>query len=501
MDLRPPTQRKLRDIAETHHLNLTDEELADFTEMIETAMGVYERLAELDVPVQSERFTDRQPRIPDAHPDPHNAFVSQCRVVGDTDGILSGLDVAMKDNIQVGGVEMTCGSSMLEGYIPGRDASVARLVLEAGGRIVGKTNMDSWAVSGTGEITDFGPVLNPHDPDYLAGGSSGGSAVAVVEGMADIAFGTDQAGSIRVPSAWSGCVGLKPTFGLVPYTGCVAHGIMFDHVGPMAMDVERVARAMDAVTVDTGTDPRQSVVPDIEYRSSLNTDTSLSVGILEEGFISEQEAVDDTVREALDAFEGKRISTQEVSIDLHSDGNIIWLGIVNETIAAMARSEGGGHYQKGFYDTQWLHRFADLRRSRADDFPPTMKLYLLLGQYITDRYHGHFHAKAQNLNVRLTDAYDSALQDVDVLAMPTTPTTAFEYQENLPRRERVIHATRKGSRLFNTMPFDVTGHPAVSLPCGTVNDLPVGLMFVGRRGEDDTVLNAAYAFQERVLDE
>lgn len=496
-NLRPPTVEELQTISEMHHLSLTDEEIEDFRELIAEKMGMYKRLAELEAPEPKTEFTDRK-RVSANESDPHNAFVTRCKIPGADDGILSGMSVAVKDNIAVAGVEMTNGSIVLDGYVPTQDATVVDAVLNAGGTVIGKTNMDSWAVSGTGELNSYGPITNPHDSDYLAGGSSGGSAVAVVEGKADLALGTDQAGSIRVPSAWCGCVGLKPTFGLVPYTGAVGMGYRFDHVGPMARTVETVATAMDAITVPDEGDPRQGHLPDTSYRDGLDAEFDVQVGRLVEGFTGGEDAVNETVANALESFEDDTVSMTESSVPLHEDGPLIHLGVATESITANVRDEGVGRYARGFYDTQWLREFANTRRTRAEDFPPTLKLSILTGQYMSDRYKSYYHAKSQNLAQRLTTAYDEALSEVDVLAMPTTPVTPFEYEPGLSGKELVRHAQGKEQRGKNTMPFNMTGHPALSVPCGTVDGLPVGVMFVGRRGEDDTVLDVGARFEEAI---
>jgi hypothetical protein len=176
----------------------------------------------------------------------------------------------------------------------------------------------------------------------------------------------------------------------------------------------------------------------------------------------------------------------------------IWNAIVTEEFAALVRSEGVGHYGKGFYDTHFADFFAKARRTRANDYLSTVKLTLILGEYLAENYHGHYYAKAQNLRRELSNAYDEALGNVDVLAMPTTPQTAHERRDDLTRPEIVERAL---NMLANTAPFDVSGHPGLSVPCGTVDELPVGLMFVGERGADATVLGAGAAFEAHAAPE
>ncbi|USZ73724.1 amidase (plasmid) [Natronosalvus halobius] len=498
--LRAPTPGELRDLAATHEMELSDQEVEAFINLIDGTLDTYERIGSIPEPRREQRHTTREPGYrPDTDEDPNNAFVTRCYVKGADDGPLSGYDIGVKDNIAVRGVEMTCGSNVFDGYLPARDATAVRRLLDAGGDIVGKTNMSDMAVSGTGELSATGPVLNPRNSEYLAGGSSSGSAAAVVEGSVDIALSTDQAGSIRVPAAWSGCVGHKPTHGLVPYTGALGMGYTFDHIGPITNSVADAALALDVLAGYDSDDPRQKYVQTHDYANSLTSEPDdITVGVIEEGFVGEQPSLDETVRDACDAFAAQGATVETVSIPWHEEGTLIWRGIVPESIAALHRDEGVGHYVDGFYDTQFLEQFANAKRARANDFPPTYKFLVLLGQYLAEEHHSRFYAKAQNLLDELTDAYDSALADVDVLALPTSPTTAYELGEPLHRSDEIIERAQTGVRTKNSSPFDVTGHPAVSVPCGTDDGLPVGLMFVGEHFDDATVLRAAQAFEQSV---
>ena len=500
-NVRPPTDEEIRAAASAHHIELTDEELADFAAMIPETLAGYERLDALAEPGVAVTYTDRDPGYkPDRTEDPLNAFVTRCRIEGASDGPLAGYEIGIKDNVAVAGVEMTCGSKLFEGYVPRHDATIVSRLLDAGATITGKTNMEDMAFSGSGELSATGAVLNPVSRDHIAGGSSSGSAAAVVAGDVDVAIGGDQGGSIRIPAAWSGCVGHKPTHGLVPYTGIVGLGHSFDHIGPMARTVEDCARTLDVLAGVDPLDPRQDVVvlPDEGYEAALDTSPEdVTVGVLEEGFGHEtsEERVDECVRAALDEFADRGAEIRAVSIPTHLDGLPIWNGIVIEEFAALVRAEGVGHYGKGFYDTAFADFFAKARRTRANDYLSTVKLTLIVGEYLATQYHGHYYAKAQNLRRELSGAYDDVLSDVDVLAMPTTPQTAHELRDDLTRPEAIERAL---SMLANTAPFDVSGHPGLSVPCGTVDELPVGLLFVGECRADATVLRAGAAFEEHV---
>ncbi len=500
MPIRPPTKDDLRELGEELFLDLTEEELEFFagvaegrTDAYETVMSQYPepRLGGVE---RRERSSGR--RVPDTE-DPHNAWVTQCYVGGDEDGPLDGWDVGVKDNVFVAGVEMTCGSQVLEGYVPNRDATVVTRVLEAGADVVGKTNMDDMAMTTTGHSA-FGPIRNPHDGDLLAGGSSGGSAVAVATGDVDVAIGSDQGGSVRIPAAFCGVVGHKPTYGLVPYTGCIGIEHAIDHPGPIGPDVETVARTLSAIAGSNEDDLRSHApVPTEQYEEALDGDVSeLSIGVLEEGFTRpEAEAeVLETIRTALGVLGECGVSLEDVSVPMHLDARDIHSVCAAEGLLDAMMGEGLGHGWKAWYSRSWVEMFGKIRRTQADDFPATLKLLLLLGAYANHEYHSQYYAHGMNLVVELTERYDDILETYDLLAMPTTVTTAPEHDPEQDQYDRL----REREVVANTRPFNRTGHPGVSVPAGTVDGCPVGLMLVGARFDDATVLNAAHALESEL---
>lgn len=498
-NVQPPTPDEIRAAAEKHHMDLSDAEVEDFVAAIADSLDGYERLDELTEPEPTIEYTDRDPGYkPDASEDSLNAFVRKCHVEGADSGPLEGYEIGLKDNVALAGIEMTVGSKLFDGYVPSTDATIVTRMLDAGATITGKLNMEDMAFSGSGELSATGPVLNPRDDDYIAGGSSSGSIAAVVDGDVDVAIGGDQGGSIRIPAAWSGGVGHKPTHGLVPYTGIVGLGYSFDHTGPMARTVEDCALSLDVLAGKDPLDPRQGAVETDSYAAGLSDDASdLTIGVLSEGFGREQSepGVDETVHDALDDLAAAGATVTEVSVPMHLDGLAIWNAIATAETTATVRDEGIGKYGTGFYDTQFADTFGKARRAHADDYLSPLKLTLILGQYMSDEYRSHYYAKAKNLCRKLSTQYDKALADVDVLAMPTTPQTAHEAVSDLTRLEVLDRAL---NMLSNTAPFDVTGHPAVSVPAGESDGLPVGLMLVGDQFDDKTVLQAAYAFEQTV---
>jgi len=499
MTLREPTSEEIREIGAQLHLDLTDEEVEAFRERVADGLDAYETVRELGQPATGETDPDRT--HDGGHrareDDPYNAWVTRCDISAGTEGALAGWDVAIKDNVAVGGVEMTCGSQVMEGFVPSTDATIVTRLLAAGARLVGKTNMDDMAFTGNGHSSAFGPTLNPHDPERLSGGSSGGSAIAVAEGEVDLGIGADQGGSIRVPAAWCGVVGHKPTHGLVPYTGIAGIENTIDHVGPLAPDVETTARALSVLAGKDPKDPRQpDEVPTTDYEGALAGEASdLSVGVLEEGFTRPEsdERVTEQVRAGLDALDAAGATVESVSLPLHDDAVDVYSVALAEGTVAAFRGEGVGHNWKGWYDTDWVEAFGKFRRAQGGDFPPSYKYNLIVGAYTSQRYHSKYYAEAMNLRREVTEAYDEILAEYDVLATPTTPQLPNEY---VPDQD--IHAFLDDAwgSLANTCQFDATGHPALSVPVGTADGLPVGVQFVGRHFDDATVLDAGYALEQ-----
>ncbi len=503
MAVKPPTLDDLARIATSFSFNTTKEDLESFRGLMDGMLASYARLDELTTPTLPVTY----PRSPGVRPQPEDnpwgAWYWRTEIKGSPSGPLVGKTVAIKDNVCVAGVPMMNGSSVLEGYVPEIDATVVTRILEAGGTILGKAVCENLCYSGGSHTSATGPVRNPHDPSRSAGGSSSGSAALVAAGAVDLAIGGDQGGSIRIPSCWCGIYGLKPTYGLVPYTGIFPIELTLDHTGPMARTVADVAVLLEVIAGPDGLDPRQraGLKGEAYTRALPGEGRGLRLGIVREGFgwegLSEKD-VDEGVTEAAHAFERLGAEVQTVSIPWHRDGRHVWSAIAVEgPIMLMVLGNGMGTNWKGHYTTSLLDAFARGRLTRANDLSETVKLVMLLGRYMQDHYHGRYYAKAQNLARSLTAAYDAALRDCDLLVMPTLPLKATRLPPAGASREE--YTERALEMLPNTCPFDVTGHPAMNVPCGMSGGLPVGMMLIGRTGEDATVLRAADAFQRQIF--
>jgi len=497
--LRKPPLPELERIARSYGLELSHDDLASFRNLMDGVLASYRRLDQFAEPTLPVRYPREPGYRPPASENRLNAWYWKCSIKGAQAGPLAGKKIAIKDNVCVAGIPMMNGSNVLEGYVPDVDATIVTRILDAGGEIVGKAVCESLCFSGGSHTSDTGPVLNPHDPKRSAGGSSSGSAALVVSGECDLAMGGDQGGSIRIPSSYCGAVGHKATYGLVPYTGVFPIELTLDHTGPIARSAADVALLLEVIAGPDGLDPRQPPGLRTEaYTKQLTGDArGLRIGIVKEGFgwPNSEPDVDDMVRQAAQRLTRAGATVSEVSIPLHHDGVHVWNAIAVEgaTMLMVAGNSMGTNW-KGHYTTSLLDFYGRSRRVRANDLSETVKLVILLGQYMQDNYQGHYYAKAQNLARTLGAAYDEALKGVELLLMPTLPLKATPLPA--PDASRDEYVARALEMISNTCPFDVTGHPAITVPAGRSAGLPVGMMLIGRHWEDGTVLRAADAFQK-----
>jgi amidase len=498
--IRLPDDNDLRSAAERYRLGLSDADVASFSPFVTGLLGSWDVVEELYAKT-APAAPDRAWRRPEEAENPLGGWYVTCEIVERGEGPLAGRTVAVKDNTMVAGVPMMNGSKTVEGFVPVRDATIVTRMLAAGATITGKAACEDLCFSGGSHTVRSGPVRNPWDTSRSAGGSSCGSGALVASGAVDIATGGDQGGSIRIPSAYSGIVGHKPTHGLVPYTGAFPIEQTIDHVGPMTRTVADAALVLDVIAGRDGLDPRQPrdlVVQD--YTASLASGaTGLRVGVVTEGFghPNSEAGVDDAVRAAADTLRGTGLTVEEVSIPWHLHGPPIWDVIATEgATVQMVEGNGYGMNWQGLYDPELIEYYGNQWRRHPEEFSETVKLVLLAGRYALDNYQGKHYAMARNLATDLRNAYDDALDRYDVLVMPTLPLTATVLPAVDALREEVI--PRALEMLANTAPFDVTGHPATSVPAGLVDGLPAGMMIVGRHFDDATCLRVAQAYETAV---
>ncbi|KAI9655286.1 MAG: hypothetical protein M1821_005433 [Bathelium mastoideum] len=485
--------------------------LAVFHDVAEDVMAMEDYSPQVDL--------GRFPREGVHHPAPdenvHNAWAIKCSIkdkhpVYGTQ-VLNGKSVVIKDMIAIKDVPMTYGTDSFQDYIPDMDATVVSRILEAGGEIVGKSTCENFCHDGLSHSAASGIVENPYAKGYSAGGSSSGSAVLVALGEVDLAIGADQGGSVRIPAANSGCCGFKPTYGLVPYTGCGSGEPTHDHLGPMTNSVVENAKLLQVIAGPDGLDDRCAHLAQVpKYAEDLlempNMSKNLNgwkIGIISESLTSS--ILDPRVRatfiHAADRFKALGAQVEELSIPLHSKAPLIWAGI----------SRPGGY----------LNRFPGLfgRRNHAllglDDLLGPFeqnswnKMYVashmvyINGSYALKRF-PHLYAKSMNLQRRLRDAYNDALKKYDVLLTPTLPHIARSHpSKDAPPLQ---HIEKQLGLTVNTCPFNATGHPALAMPIGMLEieegplkgsgtKLPTSMQIVGPWWGEKKIYRVAYAWE------
>src|SRR3954447_16178583 len=492
-----PTLEQMRKIVASLHMSMSDHEIGEYLEVLEGTMQAYDRVDALPDYLPEVRYPRTPGTRPSASENPLGAWYVKSEVKGAPYGPLAGKRVVLKDNICLAGVPMMNGASSLEGYVPDVDATVATRILDAGGTIVGKAHCESFCLSGGSHTSQAGPVHNPYKIGYSAGGSLSGCAALVGAGEVEMAIGGDQGGSIRMPGSFSGCYGMKGTHGLVPYTGAMPIEATIDHLGPMTTTVADNALLLEVIAGPDGLDPRQYNVRVDKYTAALGRGVAgMRIGVLTEGFqhaVSEPD-VDQKVRQGAERLRALGATVEELSIPMHLDGPAMWAAIALEGLQMqMMHGNGMGFNWKGMYTTSLLDAHANWR-ARANELSRTLKISMLIGEYFVRHYRGHFYAKAQNLGRLLRQTYDETLNRYDLLLMPTLPMKATPIpDQNAPL---ALYCQRGFEMLPNTCPFDVTGHPAMSIPCGMSHGLPIGMMLIGKHYNESTIYRAAHAFEQ-----
>ena len=499
MTVERPNADLIDSAAEHFGFTLDADSRAEFVGLVDGALGSYDVVDALyaeaspSTPVRGHEF-------PPVDRNPLGAWYVTTSIAAESpSGPLAGLRVAIKDNVAVAGVPMMNGSRALEGFLPSRDATVVTRLIGAGATVSGKAVCEDLCFSGSSFTPATGPVRNPWNPAREAGGSSGGSAALVANGDVDLAIGGDQGGSIRIPASFCGVVGHKPTFGLVPYTGAFPIERTIDHLGPIARTVADAARMLSVIAGRDGNDPRQPEGLEVgDYVSSLAAGVEgLRIGVVAEGFGHEvsQAEVDEVVRAAVARFDEAGAVVESVSIPWHRNAFHVWNVIATDGGAyQMLDGNGYGLNAEGLYDPEQMAYFAKQRVTHADELSETVKLVALCGHHGVKTLGGASYGKARNLVPTARAAYDAALARYDVLVMPTLPYVASELPA--PDVDRATYVTKALGMIANTAPFDVTGHPALSVPAGLVDGLPAGMMIVGKHFDDATVLRVGHTFEQ-----
>jgi aspartyl-tRNA(Asn)/glutamyl-tRNA(Gln) amidotransferase subunit A len=407
-------------------------------------------------------------------------------------GPLLGIPLAIKDVICTKGVRTTCGSKILHNFVPPYDATVMERLNAAGAIVLGKANMDEFAMGSSTEHSAYGITHNPWDLSAIPGGSSGGSAAAVAADECAAALGTDTGGSIRQPAACCGIVGLKPTYGRVSRYGLVAFASSLDQIGPMTKDVHDAALLLNVIA---GKDARDSTSVDMplpDFTQSLSGRVKgLRIGIPRQYFIAGIDPeVEHAVRGAVKVLEALGAASVDVSLP-HTDYGVAAYYILapSEASSNLARYDG---IKYGYRTPQWSNLRDMYMRTRDEGFGAEVKRRIMLGTYaLSAGYYEAYYKKAQQVRTLIRGDFEAAFREVDVLAAPIAPTPAFKIGEKIDDPLQMYL-----SDVF-TVPVNLAGTPGISIPCGfSSTGLPIGLQLIGKSFDEETILRVAYAFEQ-----
>jgi amidase len=500
MAFKLPSVEQVRHVGANVGMDITENYAKSVIDYITPFAAGYRTIAALPDDTPPVKYPRTSGHRPEGDENKYGAWAVKINIKGAKDGKLVGKKVALKDTYAVAGVPLTNGASVLEGYVPEFDATVVTRLLDAGAEIVGKSVCEYFSFSGGAATSVSGPVHNPRAWGHTPGGSSTGSGALVAAGEVDMATGGDQAGSIRIPASLSGVVGIKPTFGLVPYTGIMGIESSIDHAGPLTATVAENALFLEIMAGPDGIDSRQGgAIVDAYTKALGGSAKGLKIGVVKEGFgqYDSHPDVDTRVREAVKEYTKLGATVSEISIPWHLHAVSIWAPIALEgAYHTLFRSASVGRHTEGLYSVSQAGRLGSLR-DRANELPDTLKVGMLLAGYTDEMYQGYFYFKAMNLRRRLRAAYDEALSKYDLILMPTTRVMASKIPPpDAPLSDIMQHSWEQ---IGNTCAFNVTGHPSISIPCGFgEGDRPVGLMLTTRHWQESTLYRAAHAFEQAV---
>jgi aspartyl-tRNA(Asn)/glutamyl-tRNA(Gln) amidotransferase subunit A len=404
---------------------------------------------------------------------------------------LTGIPIQIKDLICTRGIRTTCASRMLEDYIPVYDATVMAKLLDQGAVLLGKGNMDEFGMGSSCENSAFFPTHNPWDLERVPGGSSGGAAASVAAGEAVYALGSDTGGSIRLPASLCGVVGLKPTYGLVSRYGLVAYASSLDQIGPVTRDVTDCAWILNAIV---GHDPKDSTsLPQGEkdYTVALTGSVQgLRLGVPDEYFMEGmQEGVREAVQAAINTLESLGASVEAVSLATTRYALACYYIIAPSECSANLARYDGVKYGYSYQDTD--NMWEAMEKTRQHGFGPEVKRRIMLGAYaLSAGYYDAYYRKAQQVRTLIRQDFARVFQQVDALATPTSPVVAFSLGEKSadPVQMYLVDVC--------TLPVNIAGLPAMSVPCGFSEGLPVGMQLIGPHRSEETLLRIAYAYEQ-----
>jgi len=407
-------------------------------------------------------------------------------------GPLSGIPIAIKDNMCIEGVETTCSSRILEGFIPPYTATAVQKLIDAGAILVPRANMDEFAMGSSTETSAFGPTRNPHNLEYVPGGSSGGSAVSVAGNEVIASLGSDTGGSIRQPAALCGVVGMKPTYGRVSRYGLIAFASSLDQIGPITKDITDCAILMNVISGYDPSDSTSANVPVPDFMKVLGQSVKgMKIGIPREYFIDGMDKeVSAAIQNAIKILQGQGAEMVDINLP-HTEYAVAayYILATAEASSNLARYDG---VQYGHRTKEPASLIDMYFRTREEGFGPEVKRRIILGTYVLSAgYYDAYYLKALKVRTLISKDFSDAFKKVDVILTPTSPTPAFKIGE---RAEDPLQMYLSD---IYTISVNLAGLPAVSLPCGkTKNKLPIGLQLIGKPFDEETIIKVGSAFEE-----
>ena len=455
---------------------------------VEITKSVFERIKAVEPKIDAYVTLDEENALKAAQE------IDNKRAAGEELPELAGIPIGIKDNISTKGLKTTCSSKMLENYVPPFNATVMNKVYENGMVVTGKLNMDEFAMGSSTENSYFKPTHNPHDIDRIPGGSSGGSAAAVAACEAIVSLGSDTGGSIRQPASYCGVVGLKPTYGSVSRFGLVAFASSLDQIGPLGRTVKDVAMLQSVINGHDRMDATSAYRTYSDLSAGLESGVSgLKIGLPKEYF---GKGIDDEVKSgilnAVKALEAQGAVVKEISLP-STDYALSSYYIISSAEASsnLARYDG---VRYGFRAEEYDGLIDMYEKTRSEGFGDEVKRRIMLGTFVlSSGFYDAYYKKAKLLQKRISEEFSEAFSDVDIIATPTVPTTAFKIGENTDDPLK-MYATD-----ICTVTVNIAGLPAISVPCGKDSkNLPIGLQLIGEKFTEQKLLNTAYTYEQLV---
>lgn len=452
---------------------------------VELAESVFGRIDAVEDKVDAYLALNREQALEQAK------NVDEKRASGEKLHPLAGIPIGIKDNISTRGIKTTCASRMLESYVPPFEATVMHKVNGAGMVVTGKLNMDEFAMGSSTENSYYKLTKNPHDLSRIPGGSSGGSAASVAAGEAVVSLGSDTGGSIRQPASYCGVVGLKPTYGSVSRYGLVAFASSLDQIGPIGRTVRDVAMVQSLICGHDKMDATSKLTEYPDYAAALTSNLKgLKIGIPKEYF---GEGIDTSVREAVmnavHTMEKNGAAVCEISLPSTDYAlNSYYILSSAEASSNLARFDG---VKYGYRTPEYENLIDMYEKTRSEGFGDEVKRRIMLGTFVlSSGYYDAYYKKAKLVQRKITQEFASAFSEVDVIATPTVPSTAFKIGENIGDPLK-MYATD-----ICTVTINIAGLPALSIPCGTDKGMPVGMQLIADKFQEQTLLNAAFGYEQ-----